>query len=337
MIRLRSGPEDFAELGLSERVEPWEDGRRTPLSADYFEWWYLDSVLNDGTIVVAWFGDNWTYGTRSRAVNLEITRPGERTRRTHWKFAEPGTFATDRCEVRIGPHALTEDHGSYRLRIDPTDGLGCDLKLAPALAPFRPGTGLIAAGDSFFAWLVPVPGGTVSGTLTIDGKVREVAGHGYHDHNWGNAAPSRLFRRWWWAHGADGERSVIAMVYQAREQLGGASIPVLYVGGTRDTETDALDAEVRFSEGAPTPHPDRSRTRPIASSVVWSAGGVTLAASPRKMLASFDLRRRPAMLTSEGISDSLPWYSRFTGDLTLTLADGSVATGSGVVECFEFE
>ena len=74
-LHIAAAPEDFKALGLGKEIEVREDGRRTPQSSDYFEWWYLDALLDDGTVAVIWFGDNWFYGSHKRAVTIELTPP----------------------------------------------------------------------------------------------------------------------------------------------------------------------------------------------------------------------------------------------------------------------
>src|ERR1700689_491628 len=80
-LHLAAAPDDFKALGIGKEIEVREDGRRTPISSDYFEWWYFDGLLDDGTVVVVWFGDNWLYGSHKRAVNIELTPPGKPTGR----------------------------------------------------------------------------------------------------------------------------------------------------------------------------------------------------------------------------------------------------------------
>ncbi len=93
-LHLAAAPEDFKALGIGTEIEVREDGRRTPKSSDYFEWWYFDGLLDDGTVVVVWFGDNWLYGSQKRAVDFELTPPGKPTRRVMRTFDDPGAFAS---------------------------------------------------------------------------------------------------------------------------------------------------------------------------------------------------------------------------------------------------
>jgi len=197
-LHVAATPGDFAALGLGQKIAVWEDGRRTPKSDHTFEWWYFDGLLDDGTVVVVWFGDNWFYGSHNRAVTIELTPPGKPTRRIMRTFEEPGSFSIDSADIKIGPHQFKGDLDTYFIHVDPaeTGGVGCDLTLRRRVASYRPATGYIEAGKQFFAWLVPVPEGAVNGTLTADGVSREVTGSGYHDHNWGNISPAKLFDDW---------------------------------------------------------------------------------------------------------------------------------------------
>jgi hypothetical protein len=89
-LHVAAAPADYATLGIGQKIAIWEDGRRTPKSADTFEWWYFDGLLDDGTVVVVWFGDNWFFGSHNRAVTMELTPPGKPTRRVMRQFEEPG-------------------------------------------------------------------------------------------------------------------------------------------------------------------------------------------------------------------------------------------------------
>jgi endo-beta-N-acetylglucosaminidase D len=92
-----------------------------------------------------------------------------------------------------------------------TGGVGCDLTLRRRVASYRPATGYIVA----------VPGGAVTGTLTAHGVTRQVAGGGYHDHDWGNGSLANLFDNWRWGRGRSGGYTIIG------DLLGNAAVGVV--------------------------------------------------------------------------------------------------------------
>jgi hypothetical protein len=115
-------------------TESWKG--RTPKSSDYFEGWYFDALLDDGTVVVVWFGDNWLYGSHKRAVDIELTPRGKPTRRIMRTFDDPGTFSSDHANIQIGPHSFKGDLQTYAIHVDAaeTGGAGCDLTLRRRVA-----------------------------------------------------------------------------------------------------------------------------------------------------------------------------------------------------------
>src|SRR5258705_12369854 len=71
-LHLAAAPEDFKALGIGKEIEVREDGRRTPQSSDYFERWYFDGLLDDGTALVVWFGVNWLYASQKRPLDMAL-------------------------------------------------------------------------------------------------------------------------------------------------------------------------------------------------------------------------------------------------------------------------
>ena len=130
-LHLAAAPEDFKALGIGKEIEVREDGRRTPQSSDYFEWWYFDGLFDDGSVFVVWFGDNWLYGSHKRALNIDLTPPGKPTRHIVRTFDDPGAFSSDHADVQIGPHSFKGDLETYAIHVDAveTSGVGCDLVL----------------------------------------------------------------------------------------------------------------------------------------------------------------------------------------------------------------
>lgn len=135
-LRLAAKPKDFEALRIGHEIWVREDGRRTPRSSKHFEWWYFDCLLDDGTVVVVWFADNWPHGSHSRVVNIELTVPGIPARRLMRTFGDPGVFSGDQADVRIGPHGFKGDLRTYWIHVDAaeTGGVGCDLVLRRSVA-----------------------------------------------------------------------------------------------------------------------------------------------------------------------------------------------------------
>jgi len=342
-LHLAAASEDFRSLGIGREIEVREDGRRTPQSSEYFEWWYFDGLLDDGTVVVVWFGDNWLYGSHHRAVDIELTPPGKPTRRIMRTFEEPGAFARDHADIRIGPHSFTGDLKTYAIHVDAaeTGGVGCDLVLRRRVASWRPATGYIEAGDKFFAWFVAVPEGAVTGTLTRDGVTRQVTGSGYHDHNWGNVSPADLFDNWWWGRGRSDGHTIIASDIHGKEALGGTRIPLFFVGDASKVEVNAYGADVSAVEGGPVRHPDPNHARPIGAGVSFTTADGSraefrisdrlLTSSNLVSKQSFFIRMAAAILSKK------PWYTRFVSPITLKLPGQPPDDGEGTLEYFELQ
>jgi hypothetical protein len=340
-LHVAATPADYATLHLGQKIAIWEDGRRTPSSADTFEWWYFDGLLDDGTVVVVWFGDNWFYGSHNRAVTMELTPPGKPTRRVMRTFDEPGSFASDHAEIKIGPHQFKGDLDTYSIRVDPADtgGVGCDLSLRRRVASYRPATGYIEAGKQFFAWLVAVPEGAVTGTLSTDGETRQVAGSGYHDHNWGNVSPAKLFDGWWWGRGRSGEHTIIASELHGKSAVGGTNIPLFFIGDEHRVEVSAFGPDVSTIKGDSVRHPDPSHKRPIGSGISFIArdGSRAEFKISEHVLKSADLIADESFVVRAAAwaLSKNPWYTRFESPIVLSLPGQPPATGRGTLEYFE--
>lgn len=342
-LHLAAAPDDFKALGIGTEIEVREDGRRTPKSSDYFEWWYFDGLLDDGTVVVVWFGDNWLYESHKRAVNIELTPPGKPTRRIMRTFDDPGYFASDQANVQIGPHSFKGNLQTYAIDVDAaaTGGVGCDLALRRRVASYRPATGYIKADDRFFAWLVAVPEGAVTGTLIADGVTRQVTGSGYHDHNWGNVSPADLFDNWWWGRGRSGDHTIIASDIHGKAAVGGTRIPLFFVANEHRVQVDAYGSDVSAAEGGPVRHPDPKHERPIDSAVSFTTADGSRAEfkiSDRLLTSSNLLADQSFVKRTVAVIMSIkPWYSRFVSPMTLRLPGQSPREGEGTLEYFELK
>jgi hypothetical protein len=341
-FRFEDSPADFNRLGLTETVEVREDGRRTIAGSGDYEWWYLDGIAQDGTVVVIVFSDNWLPGTGTREVSIEVTPPGRPTRRESFVSDQPGSFSLERADVRIGASRFEGDLAHYRIHVDPSEahGLGCDLTLERRVPSYRPGTGVFGSGDDFFAWVVPVPEGALTGTLRVDGREVAFSGSGYHDHNWGNVGPNELMRNWWWGRAEVDGRTVVMAELRPAKGRGEQNLPLLYVAGPEGVAIEAHSDAVRLTEDAPRPDEDPLHDEARAGGVTLTTSGGTSVHFVRHdaPIASFSLLKdRSAFVRFlAGLSGKSPWYTRWQSTVTLGQA-GRSTQGKGTVEFIDFE
>jgi hypothetical protein len=342
-LHFESSAQDYARLGLTPgKIEAWEDGRRTPKSAQYFEWWYFDAVMNDGTIVVITFGDNWSYGSHTRNVALIVTPHDGKARRFRRSYTDAGFFAKDHTDVKMGPNTFVGDLNRYEIKVPAVgpNSVGCDLTLLRTAPSNRPATGYVSGGNKFFAWLNAVPQGKVEGTLTYEGKTINVSGSGYHDHNWGNAYPADLFESWWWGRARIGDRTVVIADMRATKAHGRKEVKDLFVANPNTIEINSIGSTLEFEAGPAVAHPDPAHQRSIASYVRFTVPDGTKVTFPVSdhLLASTNLLNRVSW--SKRFAAKLlgmkPWYTRFESSAYIDQPNGATRYGQGTLERFEF-
>lgn len=205
--RLLNYAEEYKELGLIPHiVEKWEDGKRSPDRKGDFEWWYFDSIMDDGTSVVVHFNtkqpDTMLKDGSYPVVIIKITTPEGTIYHDSIPYtAAKSRFSTKQCDVKVGPHSLRGDLTDYYIHVEPVHGVGADLRLHNQCKSWRPDTGYLRWGDKndLLTWLFVVPRGEINGSIIYDGQTRQVHGGGYHDHQWGHGA-STFFNvnHWLW-------------------------------------------------------------------------------------------------------------------------------------------
>jgi hypothetical protein len=253
-VRLASTPDDYARLGLEPgSIKPWEDGVRTDGARGTYEWWYFDAHLDDGAkLVVVFLTKEMTALNKglSPSIRLDLTLPdGTSARRIGGFAAETFSASAETCDVRIGDNVFAGDLHTYTIRARVED-IEVDVTLTGQVPAWRPETGYFLFGEQgehYFAWLPSVPQGRVEATYRVGGTSRSATGVGYHDHNWGNAAMSKLMHHWYWARGAAGPYSVITSYITAAKRYGYQELPVFMLA--RDGELLADDgAKLSFEE-----------------------------------------------------------------------------------------
>jgi len=118
-------PEDFKKLGINpERVEKWEDGRRTKTEEVGSEIWYFDGTMEDGTKYMVGFRPKSPEGMAkfedSPHVNIYIKSPeGKEFRDDICYGAAEGSFSREQCDSKCGPHWCKGDFKQYDIHFEP--------------------------------------------------------------------------------------------------------------------------------------------------------------------------------------------------------------------------
>lgn len=322
--------ESLAELGLDPVVvAPWEDGWRTADTADSaFEWWYFDMQLDDGSTLVATFNTKpHTHpdSPLTPSVLLIYHAPdGTRIRLDQPYDAADFTASTTACDVRMGPNTVTGDLTTYTLHVD-VGGVVADLTISRGAPSWRPGAGVSwfdSKHDHFLAWVVPVPYGTVTGSITDANGSREVTGAAYHDHNWGNKVMSAFLDHWYWGRAHIGDYTVVyvQMTTKGMFGFGALHIPTFFLAKGDEILTDDM-LPLRLETIGEIPGPG-DQTYPEELRWSWStdAGSVSLHATNLELIEALDMRegdtsaRRP-LFHPHGH----PMYYDFNADMTLTV------------------
>jgi hypothetical protein len=199
---------------LNVGLEPCEDGRHH-LKGFNYEWWYFHAAFEDGhsAVAILWPMNYSRPWRRQCTVQLSIATPGGELIK-HYVFPPRRLFSAsfDRCDVRIGDSYARDTGGGYEVHLE-VEGDALDLVFEPTLPGWKPGNAVNHIPFPRFnsmGWLVPVPAARVSGHITVAGRrVAVEGGHGYHDHNWGEAPITHFVDNWHWGHVVCGEAVII--------------------------------------------------------------------------------------------------------------------------------
>jgi len=126
-------PRHYGRMGLAkDQIAVWEDGMRTDGSAHTFEWWYFDSVLEDGSKLVITFFTK-PFSEIDKGLQPQVTVDLDRPDGTgiHKLFAcHPDQFSAsrERCDVQIGSNFFRGDLNTYTIHTN-IDGFVADVGL----------------------------------------------------------------------------------------------------------------------------------------------------------------------------------------------------------------
>ncbi len=199
---------------LNRGLEPVEDARHRLRGPSRYEWWYFDASLDNGysAVCILWPMNYFKPWKRQCAIMLSIYSPeGEHFK--HYVFPPRHLFSAsyDKCDVRIGDNYARGSHPRYEVHLEAGEEMA-DLVFDSKTPGWKPGTAVnhVPFGRyNSMGWLVPVPVAKVSGRLRVKGREFDVEGHGYHDHNWGEAPIASITDNWHWGHVVSGDLGII--------------------------------------------------------------------------------------------------------------------------------
>ncbi|MDO4284345.1 MAG: lipocalin-like domain-containing protein [Eubacteriales bacterium] len=254
--RLMNRPEDYKMLGVNpDKIELWEDGRRSQSDKGTWEWWYFDAMLDDGTSVVIQFFTKSSGHTNSDKdhpkFKIRITRPDGTEYKQGRDFSVgESSWSKLQCDVRYGNNFFTGDLQEYSIYVEPLKGIGADLKLHSLSRPYRPGSAYLEFGEAgrYYTWFCTVPKGEVSGTLTIQGQEIPVHGYGYHDHQWGNVTFVKEWNHWVWARQSFEDYSMLVFDMVSNQNTEYTRFPIVFIqdseGNLVFESTDNVQCEI---------------------------------------------------------------------------------------------
>lgn len=313
--RLAVDEESYRKLGLAHEVQPWEDAMRTSGGKGSFEWWYFDSHLDDGTVMVIVFLTKgmMDVGKPFRPiVQIDIDLPdGRKVART---FTAKGAavpevaLSKDHCDIRVGRNYFRGDLEHYEIHVD-IDGLVADARLDSRTPAWRPETGFMFYGDHDerqFAWLPSVPEGAVEATLVEDGAARHLTGTGYHDHNWGDTAMTKLIHHWYWGRGRIGDYTVVSADLTGTEQYGFKEIQHLLIAKDGRVVADNSTGPIDFHAESTTL--DSGSGKPVEDDLVYEVDGTR----GERFRVTY---HREKTILREALADRSPRFQRFLARL----------------------
>ncbi len=276
--RLADRDEDYERLGVKRgRIEPWEDGMRTSGGSYSYEWWYFDTHLDDGSSLVITFCTTWVFrptAALAPMVIVDLNTPG-RPAVNRMIHAKPGEFSASRegCDVRIKSCSFRGDLHAYRIHVVDED-LAIDVELVGDVSAWRHGAGRTYFGEHdehVFGWLPSVPQGKVTVTIAEKGSpARTLTGTGYHDHNWGDIAMSKLINHWYWGRAHVGPYSIVSSYIYAEKAYGGTELPVFMLAKDgKVVADDAAKVRLILEEG----FTDEKSKKPVANRVIYDYQG----------------------------------------------------------------
>jgi hypothetical protein len=239
----------------------YEDGERIEMTEDTFEWWYFDTILDDGSTCVINFLNKVPFVSCPAPLPIlqfNISPPTGQNYYQAEMLLDPASYrsARERCSVRMGPNQVDGDLRTYNLKVEGKDKksekeLKAELTLEALVPGWRNGPylGREEAAKQWLGEQIVIPSGTARGRLFYDGGWHNVSGTCYHDHQWGGvqkaATGGARITKWYWGRVRLGDHSVVfAQVFGSDGSSPEAPVASLFMlaRGASVTYDDTLKA-----------------------------------------------------------------------------------------------
>lgn len=336
LVTVGVSPEHYQRLNLDpDHIAAWEDGLRTEPAARSFEWWYYDCRFDDGTRLTVELHTKPPVMSPSAPlmpfVSIVLLRP-DGSLLVKNSLEPPETFAASRagCEVRMGRSRCGGNLSQHEVHVE-LEGIVLELHLTSELAAWRPASGHTFFGenqDRYIAWLAAMPRARVIAELTTSGRSERLTGIGYHDHNWGNAAPASLIDHWYWGHSHLGDYTIVTLRLVSAAKYGKQVISAFLLGRGSTVLAQGLEG-LALTVEEETIEP--STGVPVAARLMYE-----LPAGEERYRLDFTRRRDVLAL---GFGDA-GGYLRFVGTAALARTTGAgpaeSVSGDGLWEVLSF-
>lgn len=254
-VRFMDRPEDYEKLGITPGiVEMHEDGRQHIPGKPGSEVWYFDAVMEDGTKFVGGFRNKpamLSDQTEDKPLMvITITDPDGTVHSDTATYAMSESRIGDKyCDFHCGSHYVEGNLKDYHIHIEPIDhagatakaidglsvtdekGIGVDLNFRAEVKPFRHGAGRTLFDnndDTFSSWLC-IPRMNVRGTVTVDGRTKEMSGTGYHDHRCMALNDMYAWHHWLWGRQIFEDYTVVIYDLVTAKKYGYTKIPLFAI------------------------------------------------------------------------------------------------------------
>ena len=200
---------DYLDWGKSQ-PKAQDRARHTITGKRPFEWWYFDGHLDTGETFVGVFLDpNFTNG--KPGVTFSLYSPDWK-KMSILKSLQAGEMQSSTEDVDvICPLGFVRriDDNNYHVQWK-MEGVEADFKLTMVAPGWMPaGTDGVNGNSVDFFWNVHQARNRIEGTITQDGKTRQVKGVGYADHNWGRKPLNEITRHWVWGRIFAGNYTIV--------------------------------------------------------------------------------------------------------------------------------